>query len=233
MRLLMLNTRTLLCPIVLSLLVACGGEPKTPANPPEPASTPSAPAPEPAAPVAATPAPTAETPAPVPAPEAVPVKLAIAPMKFTPAKGIPFKAFELKSDGAIAVNGKTVAKINGDHVEDKDGKTIGTVKPDNSFDGEMGTSKFVGDEFVADAGPKLSVSDDGTATQSLPVGQPAPLGKFEGASSAKKTAALALATVMYTQMAGKASAVKPAGAKPATDKKAATPTTDKKPAPKK
>lgn len=215
----MLNTRSLLGPIVLSALVACGGEPKSPANPPEPPSTPSATAPEPPAPVAPTPAPTAEAPAPAPA--EAPVKLAIAPMKFTPAKGIPFKAFELKSDGTIAVGGKMVAKINGDHVEDKDGKTIGTVKPDNSFDGAMGASKFVGDEFVADAGPKLSVSDDGTATQALPVGQPAPLGKFEGASAAKKTAALALATVMYTQMAGGASAAKSGGAKPATDKKPA------------
>lgn len=78
-------------------------------------------------------------------------------------------------------------------------------------------------------GDKLTLADDGTLTMTS-AGKAAPLGKFDGAGTAKRSAVLAAAFVLAPPAAEKPAAAakpaagdKPAAAKPAAAKPAAAP----------
>jgi hypothetical protein len=158
----------------------------------------------------------------IPDPNAAPTTLSLPPSTAKIAlKGKKPTNLELKTDGTVTNAGKAVAKVSGMKLESPDGKTLLAVEKDavNTGDGAAyGT--FAGDELtITKAGDKVSLGDDGTLTWTAG-GKPNPLGKFEGAGSAKRAAVLAAAFVVAPPAADKP-ADKPA-AKPA-DKPAAKP----------
>jgi len=212
--------------IVLALLftAACGGSDK-PAKGPEMepvASAAPADMPPPPADTAATDAkPAADGPAPgVPDPSAAPATLAL-PTATAKAdlKGKKAAKVEVKSDGTVANGGKAVAKVTGMTLQSPDGgKTFLTVGSDGAVTTGDGGSygSFSGDDLTMAKGDKLTLGDDGTITMTTG-GKAAPLGKFDGAGSAKRAVVLATAFVLAPPAAPAAApAAKPAaGAKPA------------------
>lgn len=97
--------------------------------------------------------------------------IALAPMKFTPAKkdkSVAFKSLELKGDGTVLIDGKPAATIKGDEVDSAGGTSMLTVGVDGSLvgNGVKPGMKFDGDDLVTDTGVRLSVGDDGTITAS-------------------------------------------------------------------
>ena len=213
--------------VVLALLgalttAACGGEPpapKTPETEPVATSTP-ADMPAPPATVAAPetkPAPEA-TPG-IPDPNAAPSTLALpTAVAKIEMKGKKAAKVELKSDGTVANGGKAVAKVTGMTLQSPDGgKTFLTVGSDGAVTTADGASygSFAGDDLTMAKGDKLTLADDGTLTMTSG-GKAAPLGKFDGAGTAKRSAVLAAAFVLSPPAApAPAAAAKPAGAKPA------------------
>lgn len=200
--------------VVLALLftAACGGS-EPAAKPPEmepvaPAATADMPAPP------ATTAPEAAKPA-EPAPEAAkpaePAKLDLpAATAKIDMKGKKAAKVELKSDGTVTNGGKAVAKVSGMALQSPDGgKSFLTVGSDGAVTtGDGGNyGSFSGDELTMTKGDKLTLADDGTLTMTS-AGKAAPLGKFDGAGTAKRSAVLAAAFVL---------------APPAAEKPAATP----------
>jgi hypothetical protein len=206
---------------LLSVLTACGGSepaPKAPETEPVvPAATADMPAPAPTtAPEAAKPvepAPVAEAPATL----ALPSDTAKIDLK-----GKKVAKVELKADGTVTSGGKPVAKVSGMALQSPDGgKSILTVGSDGAVTTSDGGSygSFAGDELTTTKGDKLTLADDGTLTMTS-AGKAAPLGKFDGASKAKRSAVLAAAFVIAPPAAEKAAATT---AKPATAKTPATP----------
>jgi hypothetical protein len=172
----------------------------------------------------------------VPDPSAAPSTLALpAATAKIDMKGKKAAKVELKSDGTVANGGKAVAKVTGMTLQSPDGgKTFLTVGSDGAVTtgdgGNYGT--FAGDELTMTKGDKLALGDDGTLTMTS-AGKAAPLGKFDGAGTAKRSAVLAAAFVLAPPAADKpapaapaaksatpaakpAAADKPAAAKPAT-----------------
>ena len=142
--------------------------------------------------------------------------LAVAAMKFVPAKAAKgAKPLEVKADGTVTVDGKTVAKIAGDELQDESGVTMVTVGVDGSLVGSALKPgfKFEGDELTAEGGAKLAVDDEGTVTMTRD-GKSETLGKFDGVGKAKR-AALLVAVVMLAPKAGEG----PAAVKSAPKKK--------------
>jgi hypothetical protein len=214
---------------------ACGGEPPAPKTPEmEPvASTAPADMPAPPATAAATESkPATDTPAPgVPDPNAAPTTLALpTAVAKIEMKGKKAAKVELKSDGTVANGGKAVAKVTGMTLQSPDGgKTFFTVASDGAVTTGDGASygSFAGDDLTMAKGDKLALADDGTLTLTSG-GKAAPLGKFDGAGTAKRSAVLAAAFVLAPPVAEKAAppskpaapAAKPAApaAKPAPKK---------------
>ena len=206
--------------IVLALLftAACGGSDQ-PAKGPEmePVAS-AAPADMPPPPSTEAPAadakPASDTPAPgVPDPSAAPATLAL-PTATAKAdlKGKKAAKVEVKSDGTVANGGKAVAKVSGMTLQSPDGgKTFLTVGSDGAITTGDGGSygKFDGDDLTTAKGDKLSMGDDGTLTWTSG-GKATPLGKFDGAGGAKRSAVLAAAYVVSPPAAEKP-AGKPAG----------------------
>jgi hypothetical protein len=232
------NTSLVVSAILFSALtaVACGGsEPpaKGPEMEPVAPAAPAAdmPAPPATAAAAADAKPASDTPAPgVPDPAAAPTTLALptATAKIE-MKGKKAAKVELKSDGTVANGGKAVAKVSGMALQSPDGgKTFLTVGSDGAVTTGDGGSygSFAGDELTMAKGDKLTLADDGTLTMTS-AGKAAPLGKFDGAGTAKRSAVLAAAFVLAPPAAEKPAAAKPAGDKPAA---AAKPAAGDKPA---
>lgn len=212
--------------VVLALLgalttAACGGEPpapKTPETEPVASSTP-ADMPAPPATVAAPEKPATEATPGVPDPNAAPSTLALpTAVAKIEMKGKKAAKVELKSDGTVANGGKAVAKVTGMTLQSPDGgKTFLTVGSDGAVTTADGASygAFAGDDLTMAKGDKLTLADDGTLTMTSG-GKAAPLGKFDGAGTAKRSAVLAAAFVLSPPAApAPAAAAKPAGAKPA------------------
>lgn len=225
--------------IVLALLCsvaavpACGGSDK-PAKGPEmepvasaaPADMPAPPASEaPAAdakPAGDTAAPGVPDPSPAPATLALPTATAKADLKGKKAAKV-----EVKSDGTVANGGKAVAKVSGMTLQSPDGgKTFLTVGSDGAVTTGSGDSygSFAGDDLTMAKGDKLTLGDDGTITMTS-AGKAAPLGKFDGAGSAKRAVVLATAFVLAPPAAEKPAAKPAAGA--AAAKPAAKPAAKK------
>jgi hypothetical protein len=226
------NSTLVVSAILFSAIVAtaCGGsEPAAKAPEMEPVAT-AAPAtdmPAPPSTAAATDAkPATDTPAPgVPDPAAAPTTLALptATAKID-MKGKKAAKVELKSDGTVANGGKAVAKVSGMALQSPDGgKTFLTVGSDGAVTTSDGASygSFAGDDLTMAKGDKLTLADDGTLTMTSG-GKAAPLGKFDGAGSAKRSAVLAAAFVIAPPAAGgdkPVTSAKPAAAKPAAKPK--------------
>jgi hypothetical protein len=225
--------------IVLAILftAACGGSDK-PAKGPEmePVASAAPDMPPPPATADTTDAkPAGDTPSPaVPDPAAAPATLAL-PTATAKAdlKGKKAAKVEVKSDGTVANGGKAVAKVTGMTLQSPDGgKTFLTVGSDGAVTTGSGDSygSFAGDDLTMAKGDKLTLGDDGTITWTT-AGKAAPLGKFDGAGSAKRAVVLATAFVLAPPAADKAPAAKPAAdAKPAAGgaaKPAAKPATKK------
>jgi hypothetical protein len=230
--------------IVLALLLttaACGGSdqpaPKTPEM--EPVAT-AAPADMPAPPATAiaeakpaTEAPVAGVPDPSAAPSTLALPAATAKIDM---KGKKAAKVELKSDGTVANGGKAVAKVTGMTLQSPDGgKTFLTVGSDGAVTTGDGGSfgSFAGDELTMAKGDKLTLADDGTLTMTSG-GKAAPLGKFDGAGTAKRSAVLAAAFVLAPPAPEKpvaktaaAPAAAGAAAKPAAAAPAAKPAAKK------
>ncbi len=183
----------------------------TPDMPPPAATT----APEAAKPATGAPAPGVPDPSAAPTTLALPTATAKIDMKGKKAAKV-----ELKSDGTVVNGGKPVAKVSGMALQTPDGKSLLTVGSDGAVTtGEGGSyGSFTGDELTMAKGDKLTLADDGTLTMTTG-GKAAPLGKFDGAGTAKRSAVLAAAFVLAPP-----AAEKPAAA-PATKTaaKAATP----------
>jgi hypothetical protein len=218
--------------IVLAILftAACGGSDK-PAKGPEmePVATAAPDMPSPPATADTTDAkPATETPAEPAAPAmlALPTATAKADLKGKKAAKV-----EVKADGTVANGGKAVAKVSGMTLQSPDGgKTFLTVGNDGAVTTGSGDSygSFAGDDLTMAKGDKLTLADDGTITMTS-AGKAAPLGKFDGAGSAKRAVVLATAFVLAPPAADKMPA-KPTDAKPAagaTAKPAAKPATKK------
>ena len=203
--------------VVLALLgalttAACGGEPPAPKTPETEPVASSAPADMPAPPA------TVAAPG-VPDPNAAPSTLALpTAVAKIEMKGKKAAKVELKSDGTVANGGKAVAKITGMTLQSPDGgKTFLTVGSDGAVTTADGASygSFAGDDLTMAKGDKLTLADDDTLTMTSG-GKAAPLGKFDGAGTAKRSAVLAAAFVLSPPAApAPAAAAKPAGAKPA------------------
>ncbi len=216
------NTSFIVLALFTSLVAApaCGGSDK-PAKGPEmePVAS-AAPADMPPPPATDAPAadakPATDTPAPgVPDPSAAPATLAL-PTATAKAdlKGKKAAKLEVKSDGTVANGGKAVAKVSGMTLQSPDGgKTFLTVGSDGAVTTGSGDSygSFAGDDLTMAKGDKLTLGDDGTITMTTG-GKAAPLGKVDGAGSAKRAIVLATAFVLAPPAADKAPA---AGAKPA------------------
>jgi len=235
----MFRTNSLVLALVLTsaLTAACGGEPPAPKTPETEPVASSAPAdmPAPPATVAAPETkPAADAPVPgVPDPNAAPSTLALpTAVAKIEMKGKKAAKVELKSDGTVANGGKAVAKVTGMTLQSPDGgKTFLTVGSDGAVTTGDGASygSFAGDDLTMAKGDKLTLADDGTLTMTSG-GKAAPLGKFDGAGTAKRSAVLAAAFVLAPPAAEKPAAATPA-AKPAAGAKPAAPAT--KAAPKK
>jgi hypothetical protein len=213
---------------VLAILstVACGGSKPAvtpPLEPTPPAATADMPAP-PSTDATETAAKPADGPAPgVPDPSAAPATLALPKDTAKIAmKGKKAASVEVKPDGTVSNGGKAVAKVTGMALQSPDGgKTFLTVGSDGAVTtGEGGAyGSFSGDDLTMTKGDKLSLGDDGTLTMTTG-GKAAPLGKFDGAGTAKRSAVLAAAFVIAPPAAEKpAAAAKPAAAKPAAKPK--------------
>jgi hypothetical protein len=171
--------------------------------------------------------PATDTPAPgVPDPNAAPSTLALpTAVAKIEMKGKKAAKVELKSDGTVANGGKAIAKVTGMQLQSPDGgKTFLTVGTDGAVTTADGASygSFAGDDLTMAKGDKLTLADDGTLTMTSG-GKAAPLGKFDGAGTAKRSAVLAAAFVLAPPAADKPAATpaKPAaGAKPAAAKPA-------------
>jgi hypothetical protein len=214
--------------IVLAILFsvaapACGGSDKPAKGPdmePVASAAPDMPAP-PATADTTDAKPATDTPAPgVPDPSAAPTTLAL-PTATAKAdlKGKKAAKVEVKADGTVANGGKAVAKVSGMTLQSPDGgKTFLTVGSDGAVTTGSGDSygSFAGDDLTMAKGDKLTLGDDGTITMTTG-GKAAPLGKFDGAGSAKRAIVLATAFVLAPPAAPAAApAAKPAaGAKPA------------------
>ena len=124
------------------------------------------------------------------------------------------KPIELKADGTILYDGKAVAKIAGDQVQDTTGNTLLTVGVDGSLvgNGVKGGMKFQGDELTADNGAKVAIADDGTISGTKD-GKTETLGTVEGGKSAKRAA---LVVVAVWLMSSGAPGTSTAAATPAT-----------------
>jgi hypothetical protein len=203
-----------------TLTAACGDSKpaKAPEADPVATATPAADMPAPPAATAddATKPTTDTTPAGVADPSAAPATLALpASSAKIDMKGKKAAKLELKSDGTVANGGKAVAKVSGMALQSPDGgKTFLTVGNDGavttSDGGSYGT--FAGDDLTMAKGDKLSLGDDGTLTMTSG-GKAAPLGKFDGAGTAKRSAVLAAAFVIAPP-AAPAADKGAAGAKP-------------------
>lgn len=212
--------------VVLALLAAlttaaCGGEPPAPKTPETEPVASSAPAdmPAPPATVAADTKPATEATPGIPDPNAAPSTLALpTAVAKIEMKGKKAAKVELKSDGTVANGGKAVAKVTGMTLQSPDGgKTFLTVGSDGAVTTADGASygSFAGDDLTTAKGDKLTLADDGTLTMTSG-GKAAPLGKFDGAGTAKRSAVLAAAFVLAPPAAPAPAATKPAaGAKPA------------------
>ena len=223
----MFRTHSVVLALVLTsaLTAACGGEPPAPKTPETEPVASSAPAdmPAPPATVAApeTKPATEVTPG-IPDPNAAPSTLALpTAVAKIEMKGKKAAKVELKSDGTVANGGKAVAKVTGMTLQSPDGgKTFLTVGSDGAVTTGDGASygSFAGDDLTMAKGDKLTLADDGTLTMTSG-GKAAPLGKFDGAGTAKRSAVLAAAFVLAPPAAEKAAApttaAKPAAAKPA------------------
>lgn len=195
----------------LAFTAACGGDKPVKApevEPVAPAAADMPPPPKTEATETAKPAETAATPG-VPDPAAASTTLALptATAKID-MKGKKAAKVELKSDGTVSSGGKPVAKVAGMALQTADGgKSLLTVGSDGAVTTGDGGSygSFTGDELTMAKGDKLTLGDDGTLTMTSG-GKAAPLGKFDGAGSAKRSAVLAAAFVLAP----------PAAAKPAT-----------------
>ena len=229
------NTSVVLALLLTSALAtaACGGDaptPKTPETEPVATAAPAADMPPP--PVAATDAKPADAPAPAaePAPTTLALPSAVAKIEM---KGKKAAKVELKSDGTVANGGKAVAKVTGMTLQSPDGgKTFLTVGSDGAVTTSDGASygSFAGDDLTMAKGDKLTLADDGTLTMTSG-GKAAPLGKFDGAGTAKRSAVLAAAFVLAPPAADKPAAT--TAAKPAATTKPAAAAPAAKPAAKK
>ncbi len=184
--------------LVISALVACGGDPKEAKAPESNSGITETSAKEDMPPP---PAKEVEAPATAAATSggAAGGMLALAPIKLAPAKKTPKdKAVELQADGTITVDGKPAAKVKGDQVDSIEGTSMVTIGVDGSLvgNGVKPGSKFEGDDLVMDNGAKLSVAEDGSITSSKD-GKTETVGKAEGGAAAKRTA-LVLAALYLT-----------------------------------
>jgi len=194
--------------LVFGGFLACGGGSSTPPVTPTPATSSASASSEPSASVSAS----------ASASAAPKVTIAFGAMKFTPAKGK--KNIEVKADGSVmSSEGKSVGKINGDHLEDSAGKAVLTLGADDtlSAEGLTGTWKFEGDELVGPEG-KITIADDGTVTASGKKKET--LGKWENLGGNKRAAALIIAAMLIG---------KPAPAPGPTSASAAVPSASVKP----
>jgi hypothetical protein len=151
------------------------------------------------------------------------------------------KAIELKADGTVLYDGKAVAKIAGDQVQDTTGNTLVTVGVDGSLvgNGVKAGMKFQGEDLVTEGGNKLSIADDGTLNATKD-GKTEAIGKVEGGTTAKRAALIVVAVWMMSSGAPgtsvsssspgttKAAADKPGTEKPGTKTSAEKPAGDKK-----
>lgn len=208
--------------VVLALLcgtalAACGGSEPAP-KPPEMEAVAPAPAADMPAPPATT-APEAAKPAePAPAPEPPPTLALPTDTAKIDIKGKKTAKVELKADGTVTSGGKPVAKVSGMALQSPDGgKSFLNVGSDGAVTTSDGGSygSFAGDELTMAKGDKLTLADDGVLTMTT-AGKAAPLGKFDGAGKAKRSAVLAAAFILAPPAAEKpAAGAKPAAATPA------------------
>ncbi len=161
-------------------------------------------------------------PAPTP-PPSLALPTAAAKLKFKEKKAFDL---EVKSDGAVHSGGKPFAKISGQELQDKDGKSQLKVDSDGTITTHEGAAyaKFEGDDLVSLTSTKYSIGDDGALTSTNDKGTKANLGKLEGVGSAKRSALLTVAFAMWGTKAPAPAAAK-ATATPAAKAgdKAATP----------
>jgi hypothetical protein len=220
----MSRATSILCSLGLSLGLAasaCGGPDKPAKSPEMEPVAPNAAADMPAPPEKTTsadkPAATEAAPPPgIPDPSAGSTTLALPPSTAKISmKGKKAANVELKSDGTVTNGGKAVAKVSGMKLESSDGKAVLSVGNDGGVTTSEGVSygSFSGDELtIVKNGDKLALGDDGTLTLTAG-GTPSPLGKFENAGTAKRSAVLAAAFVLAPPTADKAApAGKPAAA---------------------
>ena len=75
-----------------------------------------------------------------------------------------FKKLELKADGSIVADGKKIAMVSGDEVDDVDGKMVFQIMSDGSLQGELlqNGKAVVKDNAIALGARKIAISDDGT-----------------------------------------------------------------------
>jgi hypothetical protein len=113
-------------------------------------------------------------------------------LTFKPQAPAKVKSVALAADGTLTVDGKTVAKIVKNTIQDDAGKTMVTVHNDGSIEGAEAKqrAKFNDkDEIEIEGGSIIRVKDNGTAELvSGTKTEPAPV-KIEGLTAKNKRAA--------------------------------------------
>ncbi|HEY1957035.1 MAG TPA: hypothetical protein VGH28_15555 [Polyangiaceae bacterium] len=135
--------------------------------------------------------------------------LVVTAMKLVLPKSAPI---ELKDDGSIVADGKTLAKFSGAELVDADGKTLVTVAADGNVDVIGGKhAKFDDKDALAIGGGTIHIGDDGVITLIAPGGAPDKMSGKAKFTGFKPTARRA-ATVLFAAMASRTVSVSPPAA---------------------
>ncbi|NUP14417.1 MAG: hypothetical protein HOW73_50955 [Polyangiaceae bacterium] len=196
----------------------------------------------PAEPVAtAAPTETAQTAAPPPVEEAP--ALVFEGIKLKPTKPAKVKVIEVKPDGAVVADGKTIATFAKNEIRDEAGSAVFKVAKDGTVEapGKAGAAKFNETDDLTTPDSKLTVGKDGAVSFEKTGGKPekAPF-KIEGLTDKNRRAAVLLTMyLMSTSSSPGGASTTPASGPAATpaggakDAKAPAPATTGKEQPKK
>lgn len=183
-----------------------GGEPPKTASTGTPAATSSTPPVESATPPAASSAAASAT---TPPPEEPPPALVYEGLKITATKG-KLKTIEVKADGTIVADGKTIGSFSKNELRDESGTAVYSVAKDGTVGGKDVNKKASfssSDELQSEDGSKLTVDDKGTVNwmKSNGKNEPAPL-KIAGVNAKNRRAAILLVVYLTMSVATKAPA---------------------------
>lgn len=127
-------------------------------------------------------------------------RLAVVPLRLVPdgpaASDPEAQTLELRGDGVITVDGRTVGRLEGDRIVTAGGRELVRVTADGAIDVEGGTARVQfnpAGEAVSENGARIYIATDGVPILVTPDGQRAQFpGRFENYRPESQTTAVAL-----------------------------------------